>query len=232
MERRRDVLVVGLAFATGAMDAIGVLGLGGVFTSVMTGNLVVLGLGLGDLDGGRALRAGLAVAGYIGGVGAGSALARRVGGAGVVWPGRVTMVLGVELAVLVGFTGGWELAGADPEGTTQAVLVVVAAAAMGMQSAGVRELGVQGLSTTYLTGTLTALVSDVVHRQRSPHSDRSLGILLALVLGAAAGGLLVSEVPGAAPALPLAVLAAVVAVALVSFELRDGPTSAHGEGAS
>ncbi|MCU1379269.1 MAG: hypothetical protein JWN29_2252 [Acidimicrobiales bacterium] len=221
MERHRDLLVAGLAMATGAMDAIGFLGLGGVFTSVMTGNMVLLGLGVGDRRGGLVLRAGLALVGYIVGVVAGSQLARRIGGSPGVWPGRVTVVLLFELVVMLGFATGWELAGARPGGAPQALLIVAASLAMGMQSADIRELGVQGLSTTYLTGTLTATVSDLARGRRSAGTGRDVGILLALVLGAAVGGVLVTEVPRAAPAFPLAVLTAVIVVAAATFGKRE-----------
>jgi uncharacterized membrane protein YoaK (UPF0700 family) len=217
VERRRDFLVTGLAVATGAMDAIGFLGLGGVFASVMTGNMVLFGLGAGNRTGGLALRAGLAIVGYIVGVAGGSRLGRRIGESAAVWPGRVTVVLFVELSVLVGFAIGWELAGASPAGASQGLLIVIASLAMGMQSAGIRELGVQGLSTTYLTGTLTVVVSDLAGRRRPVGAGRDFGILLALVLGAATTGVVVTEVPRAAPAFPLAVVTAVIIGAIATF---------------
>ena len=213
MERRRDFLVPGLALATGAMDAISFLGLGGVFTSVMTGNMVLLGIGAGGRNGGLVVRAGVALLGYIAGVAAGSRLARGIGGAAQVWPRRVTVVLAVELVVILGFTSGWELTGADADGASRVFLIVAASVAMGMQSASIRELGVPGLSTTYLTGTLTATVSDLARGGRSPGTGRDLAILAAIVLGAAAGGVLVTEVPRAAPAFPLAVVTVVIIVA-------------------
>ena len=221
MERRRDFLVAGLALATGAMDAIGFLGLGGVFTSVMTGNLVLVGLGTGDRNGGLVLRSGLALVGYIVGVAVGSRVAWRIGGSAVVWPRRVTLLLVFELVVLLGFTIGWELSGAGPAGASQGLLIVVASLAMGVQSAGIRELGVPGLSTTYLTGTLTAMVSDLARGRRSAGRGRGFVIVLAVVAGAAAGGVLVTEVPRATPVFPVAVLTAVIVVSLRSFRKRE-----------
>src|SRR6266576_1524804 len=44
----RDVLLVGLTFSSGAVDAITFLALGKVFTAFMTGNLVFFGLGLAE----------------------------------------------------------------------------------------------------------------------------------------------------------------------------------------
>ncbi len=219
MQRRRDLLMAALAFVTGAMDAIGFLGLG-AFTSVMTGNMVLLGLGAGDRNGGMAVRASLALIGYIAGAGAGSLLTRRSAGvASAVWPRQVTVALGLELVTMVLFASGWELAGGRPAGTSQGSLLVVASLAMGVQSAAIRELRVPGLSTTYLTGTLTDLVGDVAQAGRSSTTiRRSLPILVALIVGAGAGGALVTEAPRVAPALPLAGLVAVIVVAGAWFD--------------
>jgi uncharacterized membrane protein YoaK (UPF0700 family) len=74
--RRRDLLVVVLAFVSGYTDGVGLLALGGAFTSVMTGNMVLLGLAAGQAEWegvGRALGAILA---FI----AGAALGTQVAG--------------------------------------------------------------------------------------------------------------------------------------------------------
>jgi uncharacterized membrane protein YoaK (UPF0700 family) len=217
VERRRDYLLTALALATGAMDAIAFLGLGGVFTSVMTGNMVLFGLGAGNRDGGLVARAGLALIGYVVGVAAGTRQTPSGDGVPGVWPGRATVLLFVELVVLVGFSIGWELAGGRPAGAAQGCLIFIAALALGIQSASMRALGVTGLSTTYLTGTLTTVVSELVDRRRPAGVARDLGILFALVAGAAIAGVVVNEVPRAAPAFPLAVLTAVIVGARVTF---------------
>ncbi len=61
---RRDLLVLGLTWSAGFVDAISFLGLGSVFTANMTGNTMLLGiaLGRGDLPG--ALRSLIALAGF------------------------------------------------------------------------------------------------------------------------------------------------------------------------
>jgi uncharacterized membrane protein YoaK (UPF0700 family) len=89
---------------------------------------------------------------------------------------------------------------------------------MGIQSAAVRELG--GMSTTYLTGTLTAVVAELATRDRQPGLARSIGVLAAIVSGATAGGLVAEHTPAWLPAVILAPLAVVVA-ASVTFEMAD-----------
>lgn len=67
MRRLRDGAVVLLAITSGATDSISFLTLGRTFTSVMTGNLVLLGVSVGRADGGVARQIGVAVIGYIAG---------------------------------------------------------------------------------------------------------------------------------------------------------------------
>ena len=76
-ESPRYLHLVGLlTFASGSVDVISLLALGGTFTSVVTGNLIFIGRAIGSNSGSAAFHAGLAVVGYILGVGAGSRLAR------------------------------------------------------------------------------------------------------------------------------------------------------------
>ena len=53
-----------LALTSGAIDAVTFVRLGNVFSSVITGNLALLGLALGERHGGLAVNSGLALAAY------------------------------------------------------------------------------------------------------------------------------------------------------------------------
>ena len=76
---------------------------------------------------------------------------------------------------------------------------------MGVQSSTVRYMGLSEVSTTYLTGTLTGLVSSLVSPgQDTPHGLRRFGVLIGLVAGASLSGLLVAVGAAGVPALPLA----------------------------
>ena len=61
-ERHRDILLVVLTLTTGVLDAVTFVRLGKVFSSVITGNLVLLGIAAGHQGGALALDAGLALA--------------------------------------------------------------------------------------------------------------------------------------------------------------------------
>src|SRR6202171_6766756 len=47
----RDVLLVALTVASGAVDAISYFGLGKIFSAFMTGNIVFLGFGIAEIEG-------------------------------------------------------------------------------------------------------------------------------------------------------------------------------------
>jgi uncharacterized membrane protein YoaK (UPF0700 family) len=213
-------LAVLLTAGSGAMDAIGFALLGDVFTSVMTGNLVLLGVSVGGGDGELALRIGIAFATFVVGVMTAGRITGHHPGNGLLWPRRVTTVLLVQLVVLTLFVVGYQLEGAHPEGAPQIALLAVAALAMGLQSGAVVGIGVAGLSTTYVTGTLTGVLTSLAIEKRL-RWDRA-SILIALVVGAIAAGLLIVHAPRLAPILPLLLLVYVIVAAWRSPHLaRD-----------
>ncbi len=129
-------------------------------------------------------------------------------------PAHVMWVLLAELTLLAGFTVGWEVSGAAPAGWVQFVLLATLAAAMGAQSSAVNDMGLTQVSTTYLTGTLTGLVSSLA----SPGQDtqqglRRSGVLIGLVAGASLCGLFVATAADAVPALLLAAHLTTIAAA-------------------
>jgi uncharacterized membrane protein YoaK (UPF0700 family) len=210
----RDALLVLLAITTGATDATAFERLGHTFASVITGNLVLLGVGAARGDGGLALFSGLALVGYALGV-ALAAPRHQETDADSDWPRAATVALTADFGCLLVFAVGWEVTGGRPGRTAQALLLALCAAAMGMQSTAVRRLG--QISTTYLTSTFTGLIEALVGRQWSDAHLRSLGILTAAFVGAAAATGLILEARVLLPALQLLPLAAVIAVSSRTF---------------
>ncbi len=214
----RDYRVVLLTITSGAVNAVSFLALSKVFSSVITGNLVLLGVAATTHSSTQAVHAGLAIAGYAAGVLMGAPLAARRSHRAGTWPASVTATLGAELIVLAGFCIGWELSAGRPHDGGQLALLVVAAAAMGMQSAAVRRLG--QMSSTYLTSTLTGVLAALVTSARHEGLGRSLGALAAIIVGALAGGILARS---AYAWLPVAVLlppGVVVAESVAGSRLR------------
>ena len=209
--RHRDVLLIVLTLTTGTLDAVTFVRLGKVFSSVITGNLALLGIAAGQQSGSLALNAGLSLAGYAVGVAVASLIAGTPEQGQPTWPPHVTRALAAETAVLAAFSGEWLADGADPAGASRIALLILAGAAMGMQSATIRRLG--QMSTTYLTSTLTAMITDLTLRRQADGS-RSTGILLAFVIGAAVGTLIALHAPYWVPAPVLVPIVLVLAGSL------------------
>lgn len=212
----RDALVVLLTVTTGVVDAASFLGLGSVFSSVITGNLVLLGISAGIRSSALAVHSGVALGGYSVGVLAGAPIAARRSGQDGTWPASVTVTLSVELFLLSLTCVGWELAQPRPGGPGQLLLVAALAACMGMQAAAVRQLG--QMSTTYLTSTLTGLLAGLATRTRPAGLARSVGVLAAIVVGAVIGGVVVKLAPAWLPAAMLAPLGMVILLSVAGFE--------------
>jgi uncharacterized membrane protein YoaK (UPF0700 family) len=221
------LIAIALTFASGAMDLAGFTRLGTVFTSVVTGNIVLFGLAVTKGPLSLAGHTAVAVAGYSAGVAVGTLIAYRVraaraGKAPGADAGRsravspdIRWALAAELVLMAGFAVGWEISEGSPAGWAQSCLLAAAAAAMGVQSSAVKDMGLSDVSTTYLTGTLTGLVSSLVQPdQDTPHGLRRFGVLIGLALGAIGSGLLVAHAARAVPALPLAAL--ILALVLAS----------------
>jgi uncharacterized membrane protein YoaK (UPF0700 family) len=201
-----------LTLTTGVVDAVTFVRLGKVFSSVITGNLALLGIAAGRQAAALARDAGLALAGYAAGVMLGALLAGTPEPGQPVWPARVSYALAAETALLAAFSGEWLAAGGHPIGGSRIALLLLAAAAMGMQSTTVRRLG--QVSTTYLTSTLTALFTGLALRQKPEGAGRSTAILVTAVGGAALGTLAALNAPDWVPAAVLIPIAAVLAGSL------------------
>ncbi|MGH3272735.1 MAG: YoaK family protein [Streptosporangiaceae bacterium] len=208
--RRRHLLVVLLTFVSGATDATGFLALGGAFTSVMTGNIVLLGLSAARADGELAGHVAAAIVCYVGGCALGARLAGRSRANDQLWPPSVSRALRVELGALAVYACGWWVTGGHLSAAAQLALLAVNAMALGIQSSAVQRFGVAGLSTTYLTGTLTTLVVRLTSERDLRAIADSGKQLLALLGGAAMASLLVTHFRALVPVVPLACLVTVL----------------------
>jgi uncharacterized membrane protein YoaK (UPF0700 family) len=213
---RREHLVVLLAIVSGSVDAIGFVGLGGAFTSVMTGNLVLTGVSVAHGDWPLLLRVAAAILAYVVGCGIGARIARdwrRVPGEpshGVHWPSAVTRTLLVEFALLSVFSIAWWVTSGDPGPAAKLGMLAVNAGALGMQSASVQRFGVIGLSTTYLTGTLTTLTIRLAHREPLGELRLNAQLIAGLIAGGAGGAALALYAHPLAPIMPLLCLLVVL----------------------
>ena len=206
-------LVLLLTGAAGYVDAVSYLALGRVFTANMTGNTVLLGLAIVEGDGGAVIRTALALGAFIGGTAIGAWLVHR-NEAPAHWPRGVTLALGFECVLLAALAGD--------RSSMLIGRVALASLAMGIQSAAARRLDVFGLATTFMTGTITSLVSLIARHGIGPsamgHGKRVLATAWAVyVLGAMAAGGAMRVVPGEALLVPVAIVLVVVVVAAARF---------------
>ena len=224
------LIAIALTFGSGANDVASFTRLGGVFTSVMTGNIVLWGLSAAERSVTLFAHTAVSIAGYIVGVAGGTWVSHgfKVRGngkpdeanRGSVLPAHVSWALSAELVLLAGLAAGWEVTGARPAGVAEFVLLAVTAAAMGAQSSSVNEMGLTSLSTTFLTGTLTGLVSSLARPgQDTKNRTRRFGVLIGLAAGALLCGVLVAVAPRVVPALPLA--AVITVLVLSSLPVRN-----------
>ncbi|GAA2723007.1 YoaK family protein [Actinocorallia aurantiaca] len=204
-----------LAFTTGLIDATSFLALGQVFVAAMTGNIIILGLGLAELD--TALSSALSLLSFAVGAGCGGqvALPRLASRHRGLLLAAGTAVQAVLVCGAVMFASRYGLA----EPWTRRPVVMVLAFSLGWEYAIVRGLKVPDLNTTVVTTTLTSLFAESVPSGRQ---DRRLVSICALLAGALVSGLLHRTLSTLAPLWTAAALLAGCAAAAYVTARRPG----------
>jgi len=165
------------SFACGMVDAICFAGLGGVFVSLMTGNLILMGLAIGQhhpLDQVYAFLVplvGYATGTYLGGwvLSAFPSSKVRQQGFCVVW----------ALVVLAAMVS--EYMTNQLSGFLYFVLVGLLSLASGLQSALLLRAGLQNFASNVMTSTMTSLFADYATRTLQPKAAL-LGRLLSILM--------------------------------------------------
>jgi uncharacterized membrane protein YoaK (UPF0700 family) len=221
--RARDLVLLAFTFSSGAIDAISFLALGGVFSAFMTGNVAFLGLRVAGARSPGAFAILTVMAAFAVGVYVSAHIVKRSKGP-CVWPRHVTVALGLSLIPQLLFVAVWSAAGGEPSPDVAHVLLGFWGVAMGMQSAAVRRLHVEGVFTTAATATIIVLVTDLTRWSGTAEERWRLGgILLSLFAGATAGGLLLVHAPLYAPDLSFLVSAVATAAAFILLREGDAP---------
>ena len=155
MRRNAGFIAVALAAVAGFVDAVGFITLHGLFIAHMSGNSVKFGVRVGQGDFSAAAPVGIAVALFVGGVAIGTVaaeLAARTRARSV-----AAVVLGLQTTLIVAFM----LYGSSARGFY--VLSALGILSMGMQTAALRQLAGQVISTTYVTGVITSLTQEAAN---------------------------------------------------------------------
>jgi uncharacterized membrane protein YoaK (UPF0700 family) len=213
---RRDGLLMALSLSSGATDAICFLALGKVFSAFMTGNLVFLGLRISGTPGPVVHSILTPLCAFSVGVLCAALIVNPTRGSQV-WPRRVTVALSITACANLCFLGLWLAVSGHPSVLATDVLLGLSGLGMGIQTAAVFSLGIQGVFTTAATATMTVLMGDAARWSTTRPDRRFLaGILVALVAGAACGGALVVHARSYAPLLPFLVSSSVVVIAAIA----------------
>lgn len=184
---------------------------GSVFTSAMTGNTALIGIAVGTGHAVTAILPLLALAGFV----CGAALATTLCAPTNQRAGRksdVGVLLVVEIGVLFAFALVWHVAGWPIERPTGYVLVLLSAAAMGIQGIAARNVAVPGINTIVVTSTMLGIVTTLTERLlRRPVSAEAMEaartqavIVIAYATGAALTAVLTWTVLDLVPWPPLA----------------------------
>jgi uncharacterized membrane protein YoaK (UPF0700 family) len=152
--RSESSLLLVLAALAGWIDALSFTALGKVFTSFQSGNLIFLGLAVGEGDAELLVGAAVSLLAFL----CGTALGAYVVGRAAVETSAIRSLVpafGLQLALLVGLAVCWQTVG-EPTGNSAAriVLVALGASAMGVQGAAVIALRIPGVVTNAMTATL------------------------------------------------------------------------------
>ncbi|ANM30445.1 hypothetical protein ABI59_13975 [Acidobacteria bacterium Mor1] len=178
-----------LTVTTGMVDAVSFMGLGRVFTALMTGNVAFLGFALAGAEGVSPARSLAALAAFALGALAGGRLAAAMRTAThrrwLTWAAVFEvsfMVAAVVCALEFDYRAGtplWSIYG----------IIVGTAVAMGVRTATVLRLADPDLKTTVLTLTIAGIAADSrLAGGAGARAGRRLAAVLALLLGAAIGG--------------------------------------------
>jgi uncharacterized membrane protein YoaK (UPF0700 family) len=202
--RNVTVIAVLLAACAGSADVFALFGLGKAFAGIVTGNLVTAGYGIATGDVALIKPTLTAVVAFFAGALAWAGLLRL--------PRAALPLLFGEMAILLTILVAWLAVDAHPDGVLTLVLLALASIAMGGQSTWALRIH---QTTTYFTG-LVAKVAGAVAEGSTNRLSTGIRQLAALLAGAVVSAVVLSELRRAAPAVPVALLGAAIAVQLLA----------------
>ncbi|BBY17526.1 YoaK family protein [Mycolicibacterium litorale] len=211
-----------LTFVTGVVDAVGYLGLDRVFTGNMTGNIVILGMGVAGADELPVLGPAVALAAFTAGA-FGAGIALRFATASGRQGGVVMLLLLGGAGALVALTVGAVAVGDDPAALTQVVMAAATAAVMGQQAMVARALAVKDMTTVVVTSTLASLAGETWATAAPGRLvNRRAGAILVIFAGAVAGALLLRV----HLAVPFGLAAVLTVAVVVGIRCAQSPSDA------
>lgn len=212
-ERRAIALMAALTFTTGIADAVGFLGLDRIFVGNMTGNVIVLGMGVAGGDDLPVLGPVFALVAFTCGAAAAGFTLR---GSSERWNTRTTVLLATGGLVLACAAVAMFFVDTDNR-SVQFTIAAASALAMGEQAAVARAVAVRDMTTVVVTSTLTSFASESLTDPNAESwltrvANRRVGAIVAIFVGALVGALLLLVHPGLALLTAAAVTSTVAVV--------------------
>ncbi|MBD3914824.1 DUF1275 domain-containing protein [Nocardioides hwasunensis] len=201
--------MLALTFSTGVADAVGYLALDKVFTGNMTGNVVILGMGVAGGADLPVVGPLVALVTFMLGAAAGG---RAMRGRDRGWSGRAAFLIGLVGCLFGSGAVVFALVSVHEGSVLAYAMTGGLAAAMGLQAAVARRIAVADVTTVVVTSTITGLAADsrLGAGLEQPWLRRA-GAIVLIGVGAAVGALLLSVATWLSVAVP-AVLSIAVAV--------------------
>lgn len=185
-------LLLLLSVTTGLVDAASVLGLAKVFSANMTGNIIFLGFGLVQTPGFSVGPNLFALVTFF----TGALVAGRIGQSFGAKPLRHWLILAALFEAILLWIAAFAALFYNPDLLEPRwnlyAIIGLTAVAMGFRNATIRQLKVPDLTTTVLTLTITGIAADSrLAGGTAPNLARRIAAVLAILVGAAIGALMV-----------------------------------------
>ena len=214
-----------LSIAAGSADAAGYLGLGKVFTANMTGNIVLLGIAISEGRTGDTSRSLFALLAFVVGTCLGGWMCRDVPPKRG-WAPQITHVILLEAGMILVYAAWWMHVAPIQHIDFVYPYIALLGLAMGLQGAAAFHLGIPGVVTTVVTGTLTSLFTGLTKiatarlestPDKSTHPPLLLQaiVVIAYCSGTATSGLLMLHARPWAGFFPAAVILIVILTRVV-----------------
>ncbi|GMA34629.1 YoaK family protein [Demequina litorisediminis] len=208
-------LMLALTFSTGIIDAVGYLGLDRVFTGNMTGNVVILGMGLTGVDDLPVVGPIIALVAFMAGAAVGGRTLRTFDAG---WSHKTTVLFSVVAGVLVA-AAVVVLVDSHPAEPLALTVTAALGAAMGLQASVARHIAVKDVTTVVVTSTITGLAADSAAGGEGLNFwKRRMGAILLIGAGACTGALLLQWHIGAGM-----LLSALITLVVVVLGHRSRP---------
>jgi uncharacterized membrane protein YoaK (UPF0700 family) len=211
-----------LAPVAGFVDAVGFIMLAGIFVANMSGNVVRLGVDIGDAAWSDAATRGVPILTFVVGVGLAIGIVRAVGNRAAGPPMTIFLAMEIGLLVAVALLGSLVWDGRFASGTSLQfyVLITLAVLAMATQTVTLRQVAGIPVQTTYIT-TMIAFVGEetvqAITERGTPRAREAWrrvrvhgGIWLTYLVGGGVGAYIAYKLEYAALVVPVAMLVVVL----------------------